>query len=300
MRHLNIIVLIATVAFTWQPVIANAQDPPVAEGSSGTDSDRANIDRVESEFEDLLLAQATDFSSPAATLVQMSRLANRYLQPDERFNEPIRQVLQRYSDGQLESDEERQSDLDVALSMFELTTFPADVGAKLLFQTMLSGHPEIKNAATRSRIKSLLSVRPNETSALVLAALRRGEASSRVLSLTSITGKSSAAVAVELLQLAKRESPENRPAILAALAPMIEKVKLINQLPDEVVKAGTDAKHVAYARRIIARHDQNEDGRLTFAERESIPMSLEPADANKDGAITVAEYANWMASRDRE
>lgn len=60
-----------------------------------------------------------------------------------------------------------------------------------------------------------------------------------------------------------------------------------------------DEKMISYAERIIGRYDANEDKKLVASEWKKMLMSPAAADANRDGAITVTEYAWWMQSRSR-
>lgn len=58
-----------------------------------------------------------------------------------------------------------------------------------------------------------------------------------------------------------------------------------------------EAKMVSYAERIISRYDENKDKKLTSGEWGKMLMSPAAADADRDGTITVKEYAWWMQSR---
>ncbi|MEZ6088255.1 MAG: EF-hand domain-containing protein [Pirellulaceae bacterium] len=58
-----------------------------------------------------------------------------------------------------------------------------------------------------------------------------------------------------------------------------------------------DPKYVAYAKRIIDRSDKNKDGALTADERKDMLMDISGADGNRDGRITLEEYAIWMKAR---
>jgi hypothetical protein len=51
------------------------------------------------------------------------------------------------------------------------------------------------------------------------------------------------------------------------------------------------------AQRIIARNDKNKDGVLTPDEWNEMYVDPSPADFDKDGRITVEEYAQWMQLR---
>ena len=61
-----------------------------------------------------------------------------------------------------------------------------------------------------------------------------------------------------------------------------------------------DEKFVKVAERIIKRYDKNKNGELTAAEWSTMLMSPAKADGNRDGKITVNEYASWMKSRERK
>ena len=60
-----------------------------------------------------------------------------------------------------------------------------------------------------------------------------------------------------------------------------------------------DPKMVKYAKRIIDRYDKNKDGALTMGERTNMLMNIDPADADRDGGITIEEYARYMQARSK-
>jgi len=262
---------------------------------------KTDIESIRSEFEEVLIAKATDFSGPTGTLVRMSNLAKEKLQADDRFNRPVREVLQRYAEEQPADPAKEESkadatDLKIALELFELTTFPPDQAAELLFATILSDNHAIDHQE-RNRLRSLLSKLPDQTSQLVLEALRRGEQAPYLFWLTSITGEFSEGIAAELLEVAKSNDPERSRAALESLANVIDSIERRKQRQTAGLVSGTGEKYLAYARRIIGRYDRNQDGSLTKDEFESMLVSPEPADVDADGKITVVEYAKLLAER---
>ncbi len=60
-----------------------------------------------------------------------------------------------------------------------------------------------------------------------------------------------------------------------------------------------DDKYVKLGQRIIDRYDKNKDGQLTASEWGKMLMSPAAADGDRNGKITVQEYANWMQSRQK-
>ncbi len=58
-----------------------------------------------------------------------------------------------------------------------------------------------------------------------------------------------------------------------------------------------DQRNMEYAQRIIGRADKNNDGVLTHDEWKDMLVDISAADADKDGRITVLEYAQWMQMR---
>lgn len=64
--------------------------------------------------------------------------------------------------------------------------------------------------------------------------------------------------------------------------------------------AKPDEKYVKVVKRIVERYDKNQDNVLTASEWEKMLMSPAEADGNRDGRITVDEYALWMQSRQRK
>ncbi|TWU32868.1 EF-hand domain-containing protein [Novipirellula artificiosorum] len=63
--------------------------------------------------------------------------------------------------------------------------------------------------------------------------------------------------------------------------------------------ARPDEKLMSYAERIIERNDKNGDKALTASEWEEMLLNPAPADADRDGRITILEYAQWMQSRSK-
>jgi Ca2+-binding EF-hand superfamily protein len=59
----------------------------------------------------------------------------------------------------------------------------------------------------------------------------------------------------------------------------------------------SDEKLISYAQKIVSRYDKNGDGALTASEWQSMLVDPTPADGDKDGRITIAEYAAWMAAK---
>ena len=60
-----------------------------------------------------------------------------------------------------------------------------------------------------------------------------------------------------------------------------------------------DDKYVKLGQRIIDRYDKNKDGQLTASEWGKMLMSPAAADRDRNGKITVQEYATWMQSRQK-
>ena len=61
-----------------------------------------------------------------------------------------------------------------------------------------------------------------------------------------------------------------------------------------------EPKMISYAERIIGRYDANKDKKLTASEWKKMLISPAAADADRDGTITVEEYAWWMQSRSKK
>ncbi len=59
-----------------------------------------------------------------------------------------------------------------------------------------------------------------------------------------------------------------------------------------------DDKYTKIAQKIVGRYDANKDSMLTVSEWSKMLMSPADADGNRDGRITIEEYAFWMQSRE--
>ncbi|MCA9136898.1 MAG: hypothetical protein KDB00_09065 [Planctomycetales bacterium] len=60
------------------------------------------------------------------------------------------------------------------------------------------------------------------------------------------------------------------------------------------------SKNISYAERIIARNDENKDNKLVASEWKKMLLSPAAADIDRDGAITVEEYAWWLESKSKK
>ena len=70
--------------------------------------------------------------------------------------------------------------------------------------------------------------------------------------------------------------------------------------PSAAAPSGVSEKNMSYAKRIIGRYDKNKDNALTKDERSKMLMDPGPADSNRDGRVTVLEYAQWLQSRSKK
>ena len=56
-------------------------------------------------------------------------------------------------------------------------------------------------------------------------------------------------------------------------------------------------RNAKYAERIISRYDKNKDGALVASEWKDMLMNPAPADANRDGRVTIQEYGFYIQNR---
>jgi Ca2+-binding EF-hand superfamily protein len=59
-----------------------------------------------------------------------------------------------------------------------------------------------------------------------------------------------------------------------------------------------EKKHIDVAKKIVNRYDKSGDGALTASEWKSMIMSPAAADGNRDGKVTIDEYAYWIKNRE--
>lgn len=64
-----------------------------------------------------------------------------------------------------------------------------------------------------------------------------------------------------------------------------------------IAEGDLEPKNVKIAERIISRNDKDGNDVLTVDEWKEMFMDVSPADADRDGRITVPEYAGWMQAR---
>jgi Ca2+-binding EF-hand superfamily protein len=60
-----------------------------------------------------------------------------------------------------------------------------------------------------------------------------------------------------------------------------------------------DDKTLKYAEKIVARYDANKDGAITATEWKDMLIDPSPADMDRDGRVTITEYAQWMQQRSK-
>jgi hypothetical protein len=61
-----------------------------------------------------------------------------------------------------------------------------------------------------------------------------------------------------------------------------------------------DEKYTKLAERIVGQYDKNSDNELTDSEWAKMIMSPAEADSNRDGRVSVDEYASWMQNRSKK
>ena len=122
---------------------------------------------------------------------------------------------------------------------------------------------------------------------------RRGVESGLSVSALASSPRSSSSDSGRGTSMASRSSREATPASTASAD---------SSSPDSSSKpAGGDAvpdeRTIKYAETIIKRYDKNNDGVLTASEWESMLMNPSAADTDRDGRISVMEYATYMANQ---
>ncbi|MCO8124109.1 hypothetical protein NHH03_20360 [Stieleria sp. TO1_6] len=291
-------------ALTWVMLcgqVALAQSDSSTESTESTEQD-ANpssvLSEVQEEFREFVCSRAADFSDP--NQISLIRLVTQRKFVDERFNQPVRQVIETAA----KPDQWDIDRISRALELLPATTLkPADQ-VEILFRCYLrcSGKQDARLARELSHH---LGRFPNQTSELVKQRMSEGDFQPKLLALLSIVGESSEDMLPLLMQFAKSQPAET------ATQALFEIDRLIRRVSDYKRRNGTmeekrrlaaedrDDKLIHYAERIFQRYDGNRDGKLDESEYSAMLMSPVAADANRDGIITVTEYAAWMATRQR-
>jgi Ca2+-binding EF-hand superfamily protein len=70
-----------------------------------------------------------------------------------------------------------------------------------------------------------------------------------------------------------------------------------SEIKREVSADEINPRYLKYAKRILSRNDTDEDGSLSEKEWSEMILDVSPADKDKDGKITVEEYAIYLQSR---
>lgn len=258
--------------------------------------ERDLVDSIEDAFRQLNHRNAIDFSHPDQEAAIGIALQRNYV--DKRFNDAIREVMANAS----RPDRWDLAKLAKAERLIPLSTLDESESAQMCFRCYMLADDSKSNRLQQS-LKRRLRGFPDETSRLVLDRLREGDHSHHVYALLSIIGSSSEEMLPVLMKAAESDERETALRAHLQLPTLIDRVVDFKNAERKRAEIATidpdtiDPKFVRYAERVIARYDLNKDSRLSSDEYEKMLMSPKEADANKDGIISVSEYAAWMRNR---
>lgn len=255
------------------------------------------LDSAEAEYRELICSTAADFSKHNQE--SAIRIAREMEYVDERFNEPLRQVLQAAK----KPDHWDVQKIGRAEQLMDLCTIEATERAELAFHCYLQCGEGPSDSNLRRRFQNRLARLPDETSRLLLEQLSRDEYPPQLLDLVRIVGESSESILPLVMDAARSDDSDVGARAMYAARDLLAGLK--EREIEEQKKAARvsvsgeqiDERFVKYASRIVARYDKNNDKELTESEYDQMLMSPAAADADNNGRITVAEYAAWMQNR---
>lgn len=100
-----------------------------------------------------------------------------------------------------------------------------------------------------------------------------------------------------LLQLSKSESKQVRRAVIGVWSSQAESEGFSKSSIDSIEK---DSKYYRFAERYLERYDKDGSGSLNESEAEALLVSPFPADVDKDGEVTISEFALYIKRRSKQ
>lgn len=296
-HSLSLAFVVSTVGFGQAPDTPNTTPTAQREQPQRDESDTGDLlDRIEAEYRELVVARviASPFQPQAIELAVEQKIV------DQRFNDFVRNMLQRPADSGSE-----MSPLRVVEKLLPLCTFEPEERAKLAMQGYKLAIQQDERPSVARGYQSQLAKYPDLTSRLLAEAMEQPDFEPEMIELATIIGSSSE----QVLQLMMRTASSN----VASKA--VPAMKMVPELLDRIQRrhrevlamkalgqadiGEIDPKLIAYARRLIQRSDRNGDLKLSRNEFASLLLNPEPADTDGNDEITVEEYALWMQSRTR-
>ncbi|MEO1525846.1 MAG: hypothetical protein AAFX06_10440 [Planctomycetota bacterium] len=268
------------------------------------------LEDAEKELVELFSLRAIDFSSSRQT--NAIRTLESLRVRDARFNQPALKTLTDFSSGDIA--DSRQ--VDRAIVLLGISTVPVKAQLDPLLDCYVRCS-ELKKGVSRTsfeysrytetarRIADQLEQYEVEMVGNIVNRMQDDKYPMYLLELLGNCGDRSGEVLTAVMKTARSDDSDRAEQALFFAASLINKMKeekaeQARLKEREQVSVDVPVKFVSYARRIITRYDKNKDGSLGKSEYSTMLISPEPADGDKDGEITILEYAKWMASRAKE
>lgn len=293
LKRTFVVPVVACLLFSHSSGTAQDTEPGKSQVEQGTAKATA-LESAEADYRELICSTAADFTK--RNQESAIRIARDLEYVDERFNEPIRQVLGTAK----KPDVWDAQEIGRAEQLMDVCTIEATERMKLAFHCYLQCGDDRSDSNLRRRFQNRLAKLPDETSRLLKERLSRGEYPSQLMDLVRIVGDSSESILPLVMDAARSDDPDLGVRAMYAARDLISRLKALEiEKQKEVSRVSLGVEHldeetVTYATRIVARYDKNKDQELTESEYDKMLMSPKNADADNNGRITVTEYAAWM------
>jgi hypothetical protein len=303
-----------TLAMTILCLTSGITNPSFAVDESSAGKDAAASEAAVAEFREIICTAAVDVDSPIHQRALKAVENHRYT--DARFADFFRDAMENPTADWFDTKRKRESAMRLlpfmSIESVEKTNLLLDALAGeedgfqvwvVNFQKNEFGFEGFEGVAApvasivqvlqrdeeslTSQLKDRLNV--DQPMAIYCALARYSRPSPELLS--------------SLLKATHSESPGIQLAAIRSLDSMVLRLERearsnqVSAVNGEGTLPPVDEKLDAYARKIIGRYDRNADGVLTENEWNVILVDPSPADVDKDGRITVEEYARWMMKR---
>lgn len=304
---------------------AAAADQPESEPSAAAQP-ADPLEQLRQQHLELAIAIAADFDSPAQQ--QAAQVVAQQEVVDARFDAPVRAALEHRKGSGPFADQP----VVAAIRMLKHTTIAPKDQVTLLLDLLIArsldetsqegrllrqGRLEINLPGISAMIVSRLTFLQKPLAEELETRLAEDEPPVVLCAAAGQTGEHGLALVPRLLEVAaesddryvkaavfqaverifESDRPDRRAAQNVAAAKAAGRMLSADEQNALAAQAKISPQSFEYATRILKRNDSNGDGVLTQDEWSTMLIDPSPADANRDGQITVEEYAAWMHRR---
>ncbi|MEM6689824.1 MAG: EF-hand domain-containing protein [Planctomycetota bacterium] len=286
--HVKPALILASFLIFIEPALSEVTAKDANSESSIAEREN-NLKEMRSEFRELIIdSVVSDVIGSDLSLIRIAR-KNKFVDP--RFD-----AIAKRLPGLL-----NQEDLDSWLIQHSVYVIPLSTltkREKVMLLLRAKMHPSIRRLGSTLREidRQLKEEQAILATCLVEILNAREQPLSSALRCLSLVEWNPKELLPVLLEIAHEEDAEAADLALIYLDSLLNREQLViaqMREPKKEIPAG----YFKAAERVMARYDDNHDGVLTENEWSSMLHSPAKADSDRDGKITLNEYAYWMRNR---